>query len=147
MSPKKKPQEDGHKRRKRTVEIKRKIIEKRERGVSLTDLARTYNRYTSAISTILKDKDRVKEIDASNRVKKISAKRLRIFDNGDRLLLIRINEKQLQRDSVNENIIFEKAKVIFADFVKKTPGLSIAEEVLAVAGSKSLKEELASTAL
>ncbi|GBO08447.1 hypothetical protein AVEN_222992-1 [Araneus ventricosus] len=37
---KKKQQKDSHKRRKITVEMKLKIIEKRERGVSLADLAR-----------------------------------------------------------------------------------------------------------
>ncbi|PNF37808.1 hypothetical protein B7P43_G10135 [Cryptotermes secundus] len=40
MSPKKKLQKDSHKRIKITVEMKRKIIEKRERGVSVADLAR-----------------------------------------------------------------------------------------------------------
>ncbi|PNF19234.1 hypothetical protein B7P43_G08212 [Cryptotermes secundus] len=44
MFPKKNPQKDSHKRIKITIEMKRKIIEKRERGVSLADLARTYNR-------------------------------------------------------------------------------------------------------
>ncbi|PNF39976.1 hypothetical protein B7P43_G15949 [Cryptotermes secundus] len=48
MSLKKKPQKDSHKRVK-IVEIKRKIIEKQERGVSVADLACTYNRSTSTI--------------------------------------------------------------------------------------------------
>ncbi|GBM08269.1 Tigger transposable element-derived protein 1 [Araneus ventricosus] len=129
MSPKKKPQEDSHKRRKITVEMKRKIIEERERGVSVADLARTYNRSTSTICTILKDKDRIKEVDASKGVTRISTQRLRILDDVERLLLRWINEKQLQGDFVNENIICEKAKAIFADLVKKTPGSSTTEEV------------------
>ncbi|PNF22449.1 hypothetical protein B7P43_G15413 [Cryptotermes secundus] len=49
MSPKKEQQKDSHKRIKITVEMKHKIIEKRERGVSVADLARTYNRSTSTI--------------------------------------------------------------------------------------------------
>ncbi|PNF29464.1 hypothetical protein B7P43_G04543 [Cryptotermes secundus] len=128
MSPKKKPQQDSHKRIKITLELKRKIIEKRERGVSVADLARTYNRSTSTICTILKNKDKIKEIDASKGVTRISAQRLRVLDDVERLLLIWINEKQLQGDTINENIICEKAKVMFADLVKKTPGSSMAKE-------------------
>lgn len=128
MSPKKKSQGNGHKRLKITIEMKHQIIEKRERGVSVADLARTYNRSTSTISTILKNKEKIKEIDASQGVTRISAQRSRILDDVERLLLIWINEKQLQGDTINENIICEKAKMIFADLIQKTPGSSTAEE-------------------
>ncbi|PNF25372.1 hypothetical protein B7P43_G10915 [Cryptotermes secundus] len=37
--------------------MKRKIIEKRERGVSVADLACTYNRSTSTICTILEEEE------------------------------------------------------------------------------------------
>ncbi|PNF34655.1 hypothetical protein B7P43_G05710 [Cryptotermes secundus] len=37
--------------------MKRKIIEKRERGVSVADLARTYNRSTSTVCTTLKKEE------------------------------------------------------------------------------------------
>ncbi|KAL7645192.1 UNVERIFIED_CONTAM: hypothetical protein RMT77_003577 [Armadillidium vulgare] len=128
MSSKKKPQEDKDKRRKIYVEVKREIIEKRERGVSVTDLARTYNRSTSTICTILKDKDKIMKIDASKGVTRISTKRPRILDDVERLLLVWINEKQIQGLSLNENIIREKAKAIFVNLVKKTPGASTDEE-------------------
>ncbi|PNF37109.1 hypothetical protein B7P43_G00502 [Cryptotermes secundus] len=102
--------------------MKSKIIEKRERGVSVADLACTYSRSTSTICTILKNKNKTKETDASKGVTRISTQRLRILDEVERLLLTWINEKQLQGDTINENIICEKAKVIFSDLVKKAPG-------------------------
>ncbi|CAL7938614.1 unnamed protein product [Xylocopa violacea] len=121
-------QEGSNKRIKITVQMKREIIEKRERGVNVADLARTYNRSTSTICTILKNKDKIKEVDASKGVTRISTQRLRILDDVERLLLRWINEKQLQGDAINENIICQKAKAIFADLVKRTPGSSTSEE-------------------
>lgn len=126
MSQKKRPQESGYKRLKITLKIKREIIDKREQGVSVADLARIYNRSTSTICTILKNKDKIKEIDASKGVTRISTQRLRVLDDVERLLLIWINEKQLQADIITESIICEKAKLIFADLVKTTPGSSTA---------------------
>lgn len=127
MLPKKKLQEEN-KRITITIEKKREIIKNRERGVSVADLARRYNRSTSTICTILKNKDKILEIDASKGVTRISAQRLRVLDDVERLLLIWINEKQLQGDTINENIICEKAKMIFAELVKQTPGTSTAEK-------------------
>ncbi|PNF40558.1 hypothetical protein B7P43_G07603 [Cryptotermes secundus] len=100
--------------------MKRKIIEKRERGVSMADLARTYSRSTSTICSILKNKDKIKEIDASKGVTRISTQRLRILDNVE-IAPHMDKRKQLQGDTINENIIF-------ADLVEKTPGSSMAEE-------------------
>jgi hypothetical protein len=54
-----------------------------------------------------------------------STQRLSILNDVETLLLIWINEKQMQGDSISENIICEKAKLIFADLVKKTPESSI----------------------
>lgn len=129
MFRKKKSLEDTHRRMKITIQTKRKIIEKSERGVSVAELARLYNRSTSTICTILKNKDKFKEIDASKGVTRISTQRLRILDDVERLLLIWIQEKQSQGDIVNENIICEKARVIFGDLVKKTPSSTPEEEV------------------
>lgn len=128
LPPKKMPQEDRIKRRKITVEVKRQIIDKRERGMNVADLARTYNRSTSTICTILKNKDKIKEIDASKGVTRISMQRPRILDDVERLLLIWINEKIMKSDTINGNIICEKAKLIFSDLIKKTAGSSTDEE-------------------
>ncbi|GBM44696.1 hypothetical protein AVEN_101069-1 [Araneus ventricosus] len=80
-------------RRKIAVEMKLKITEKRERGVSVADVASTR---TSTICTILKNKDVIEEIDASKVMRKMCTQRLRILDDVERLLLMSINEKQLQ---------------------------------------------------
>ncbi|GBM83628.1 hypothetical protein AVEN_73353-1 [Araneus ventricosus] len=136
MSPKKIPKEQDHKRRKITAEIKCKIIKMRERGVSVADLTYTCNRSTSTICRFFKRGD------------KNTTKRLRILDDVERLLRTLLNEKQLKGDSVNDNIICEKAKVIFTYLAKKTPGSSMAEEVFKGirAGLRNVREELASTA-
>ncbi|XP_026482505.1 tigger transposable element-derived protein 1-like [Ctenocephalides felis] len=121
MAASKKSQDSIHKRLKITIEMKHQIIKDRERGLSVTDLGRIYNRPTSTICTILKNKDKIKDIDASRGVTRISAQRLRILDDVERSLLIWIKDKQLQGDLVNENVICEKAKQIFAELVQKTP--------------------------
>lgn len=68
--------------------------------MSVADVARTYNRPTSTICTSFKNKNNIKEIDASKKVTRIST----------------------QRFCILENIICEKATVIFADLFMKTPG-------------------------
>lgn len=99
--------------------MKCKIIEKRERDVSMS-----YNQSTSTICTILKNKDKIQEIDASREVRRIVEK----------LLFILINKKQLQGDTANEvicelaKVIFASSQMILADLVKKKPESSTAEE-------------------
>ncbi|GBM20661.1 hypothetical protein AVEN_230245-1 [Araneus ventricosus] len=116
MSSKKIPQEENNKRRKIIVEMKHKIIQKQERGVSLDNLALTYNRSTSTICKILKNKDRIKKIDASKGMTRIlSMKRLRILVDVERLFLIWINENQLQGNSV------KKISVKRISFVNRHP--------------------------
>lgn len=44
----------------------------------------------------------------------------------EKLLLIWINEKQLAGDSISESIIYEKAKELHEDLLKKNPTTSIA---------------------
>ena len=56
--------------------MKSKIIEKQEQGVSVANLASTYNQPTSTICTILKNKTKIKETDASRGVSRMSTKRL-----------------------------------------------------------------------
>ncbi|CAG5130830.1 unnamed protein product, partial [Candidula unifasciata] len=68
-------QENSHKRVKINMEMKHQIIEKRERGESVADLACTCNQSTITICTIFKNKDKIKEIDATQRVTRIFAQR------------------------------------------------------------------------
>lgn len=120
--------EKNNKRSKITIEIKHKIIESHKQGVGVADLGRTFKLSKSTICTILKNKHKLMDVNASKGVSRISSQRSPILDDVERLLLIWINQKQLQGDSISQNIISEKAKSIFADLVEKTPGTSTARE-------------------
>lgn len=71
--------------------------------MSVADLACTYNQSTSILFTILKTKGKIKEIDASKGVSRMSMKRLSILDDVDRLLLIWINKKQTKASFVRRH--------------------------------------------
>lgn len=82
----------------------------------------------SMICSILKNKYKIKKNNASKVVTRITTQQPRIVDDVEKLLLIWINEKQLQNNTINENIICEKVKLICADVIKKTPASSLNEE-------------------
>ncbi|GFU39696.1 hypothetical protein NPIL_650351 [Nephila pilipes] len=65
----------------------------------------------------------VNETNASEGVTKISTGNVctRAVTYSLKGALIGINEKQLQRGTINENTICEMGKLIFANLVKKTP--------------------------
>jgi len=83
------------------LEVNNEIVEKRDRGVSVTDLCRMYRRSSSTICTILKRKDKLLVVDPSNGVTIITKKRSPIIDDVEKLLLVWINEKQMQGDTIN----------------------------------------------
>lgn len=112
------------KRMKIPIEIKKQIIEKREKGVSVIDIAREYNRNTSTICSILKDKEKLKAATVSKGVSRRSDKRSNLIDDVERLLLVWINEKRLQGESISQPIVCEKAKRIFNDLVAGLPSAS-----------------------
>jgi transposase len=60
--------EDCKKKEMITVEIKKEIIEKYERGIRVADIARFYNKSTSTIYTLLKKKEELKALDAARAV-------------------------------------------------------------------------------
>ncbi|XP_068228080.1 tigger transposable element-derived protein 1-like [Palaemon carinicauda] len=99
--------------------MKYEIIEKHESGVIVTDLARQYERSTSTICTILKQKDARKSTKPSKRVTILAKLHSDIHNEMERLLLLRIKEKQLAGGSVTETIIFEKASRIYDDLKGK----------------------------
>ena len=129
MGPKKQAKESVNKREMITLEIKKEIIQKHERGVSVSDLSRMYNKASSTISTILKQKDKIMAVEASKGVSRITKNRPPIIEDVEKLLLVWINEKQLRGDSVGESIICEKARVLHADLLKKQPGTGSEEDV------------------
>jgi len=111
-----------------TVEVKKEIIEKYERGIQVADIARFYNKSTSTICTLLKKKEEIKALDAAKGVTRVSKQRPRVLEDVDKLLLVWINEKQLAGDTLTENLICEKTKYLYADLVSKLPCTSTEKE-------------------
>ncbi|XP_064102680.1 tigger transposable element-derived protein 1-like [Macrobrachium nipponense] len=93
--------------------------------VHVLDLAKIYNRITLTICSILKKKEEIKAMEG---VLTVSTQWLHVLDSVEKLLLIWINNKQLAGDTITENIICEKARLLFGDFVKKEPGSSVDAE-------------------
>jgi len=87
----------------------------------------------STISTILKNREAIKAADVAKGVKSLTSKRLPAVEEVENLLMVWINEKQLAGDSVSEAIICEKARLLYSDITRDTPGSS-AEEFKASKG-------------
>uniref|UniRef100_A0A8W7Q164 HTH CENPB-type domain-containing protein n=1 Tax=Anopheles coluzzii TaxID=1518534 RepID=A0A8W7Q164_ANOCL len=113
---KKTAQATKFKRIKIPIEVKKEIIEKRERGVSVVELAREYNRNTSTICCILKNREQLKASTVSKGVSRHS--RSKLIDDVERLLLIWIDGQQRQGGELTQNTICEKAKRIYGDIVE-----------------------------
>ena len=113
--------DNAKKKRMMTIEIKREIIEKYEKGVRVSELARQYDRNTSTICTIIKQKDNIKDIKPAKGLTIISKRHSDLHDEMERLLMIWIKDKQLAGDSITETIVCEKANAIYQDLkVKQT---------------------------
>jgi hypothetical protein len=59
-----------------TVELKKELITKWEKGTRVSDLAVQYGMAKSTISTILKNREAIKAADAAKGVKSLTSKRL-----------------------------------------------------------------------
>ena len=59
-----------------TVELKKELITKWEKGTRVSDLAVQYGMAKSIISTILKNRETIKAADAAKGVKSLTSKRL-----------------------------------------------------------------------
>ncbi|XP_070275853.1 zinc finger protein 64 isoform X2 [Myotis yumanensis] len=115
------------KKRMMCIELKKEIIEKHDQGVRVIDLAKQYERSTSTICTILKQKESIQAITPAKGVKIISKQRTSIHENMEKLLMVWLTEKQLAGDTVTKAIICEKARAIYADLLQRTPGTSMDE--------------------
>ncbi|XP_064089258.1 tigger transposable element-derived protein 1-like [Macrobrachium nipponense] len=127
MGPKKVSAKDNGDRKKRmmSIELKQEIIEKHERGVRVIELAKIYDRSTSTICTILKQKDAIKSATPAKGTTILSQSRTNIHDEMEKLLLVWVKEKELAGDTVTETVICEKAwSSIYADLVKKEASTS-----------------------
>ena len=74
MGPKKVSNKDFDAKKKKliTIEVKKEIIQKREAGVRVVDLAQQYNRTTSTICTTLKKKNGIKGVAPAKVVSRLS---------------------------------------------------------------------------
>ncbi|XP_077476956.1 GPI alpha-1,2-mannosyltransferase 3 isoform X1 [Stigmatopora argus] len=118
------PVKKRKKKKMMSIQLKHEIIEKYERGVRVVDLARLYDRNTSTICSILKQKESIKAITPAVGVKIISRLRTSVHENMERLLLAWLMEKQLNRCPLTEGAICEKARSIYTDLLRQTPGSS-----------------------
>lgn len=107
------------KKRMMSIEMKQEIIGKHERGLRVSDLAKLYDRSSSTICTILKQKDAIKAIKPTKGVTIISKLRTDTHDEMERLLLLWIRDKELVGDTVTESIISEKALSIYKNLQRE----------------------------
>jgi len=110
-----------------TVELKKELITKWEKGTRVSDLAVQYGMAKSTILPILKDREAIKAADVAKGLKSLTSKRLPAVEEVEKLLMVWINEKQLAGDSVSEAIICEKARLLYSDITQDTPGSSAEE--------------------
>lgn len=109
------------KRVKIPIQLKQQIIENREKGVKVSKLAQMYNRSTSTICSILKEKNMLKTLTASKGLSRRSEKRADVLNEVERLLLIWINQQRSKTGHLTQNVICEEAKRIYKDILERTP--------------------------
>ncbi|KAL4009339.1 hypothetical protein ACER0C_003191 [Sarotherodon galilaeus] len=105
------------KRKVLSMKTKREIIDKYERGVKLSAIAREYGRNPSTIGTIIKQKEVIKAGKPSMGTTIMSKRRTPIHDEMERLLLLWIKDKEKTGNTLTETIICEKASSIYNDLV------------------------------
>ena len=124
MAPKKasgssKAGEEKRKVVRKTIEFKKELIAKYESGVRVSVLAKEFGMAKSTISTILKNKDQLKASDVAKGSSVLSKRRPQVLEEVEKLLLIFVNEKQLSGDTLSEDAICAKAKLLYKDLIKK----------------------------
>ncbi|XP_059549399.1 tigger transposable element-derived protein 1 isoform X1 [Myotis daubentonii] len=129
MDLKKVSAKDSAERKKRMmcIELKKEIIAKHDQGVRVIDLAKQYERSTSTICTILKQKESIQATTPAKGIKIISKQRTSTHENMEKLLMVWLTEKQLAGETVTKAVICEKARAIYADLLQQTPGTSMDE--------------------
>jgi hypothetical protein len=96
-----------------TVEMKKELINKWEKGTRVSDLTVQFGMVKSTISTILKNREPIKAADVAKGVKSLTSKRLPAMEEVEKPFMVLINEKQSADDSVSEAIICEKARLLY----------------------------------
>ncbi|KAM3922941.1 tigger transposable element-derived protein 1-like [Leptodactylus fuscus] len=112
------------KKRMMSIEMKQELIKLHEKRTRVIELARMYERSTSTICTILKQKDIIKSAIPAKGTTVLSQLRTSVHEEMERLLLIWIKEKELAGDTITEAIISAKARAIFSDLKNNQPSTS-----------------------
>ncbi|XP_061900809.1 tigger transposable element-derived protein 1-like [Entelurus aequoreus] len=106
----------------RTIELKKELIAKFESGARVSDLAAQYKMAKSTISTILKRKEAIKAADVAKGVKILTSKRHVKMEEVEKILLEWVTERQSKGEKVSEPIICEKARQLYSDLIRDSPG-------------------------
>lgn len=122
--------EGGKKKKKEmiTVEVKKDIIKRHEKGMKVAEIARLYKRSTSTICTVLKKKEILRGLDVAKGVTRVSKQRPHTLEDVETLLSVWVSEKQIAGDTLNENLICAKAKALYADLLSNLPDTSTENE-------------------
>ena len=124
MSPKNVMEKSAEKKKRVvfSIETKKEIINKYEKGIRLVDLAKEYGRNPSTIGTILKQKEAIKAATPSKGISIMSKRRSSVHDQMEKLLLLWIKEKVVAEDTVTETIIRKKATAIYNNLLTEDAG-------------------------
>ena len=101
------------KRVRKTIEFKKELITKYESGVRVSVLAKEFDMAKLTTSTILKNKDQLKAGDVAKGSSVLSKQRPQVLEKVEKLLLIFVNKKQLSGNSLIEDAICAKAKLLY----------------------------------
>lgn len=125
MGPTKSPKAVSHLKKKdrNTIELKKEIIEKYERGMKIVEISRLYNKPPSTISSIVAKKEAIKNSKVAKGVNMLTKQRSQTVEDVELLLLSWINEKHLDGEYVTDSMLCEKARQLYADLTKM-PGAS-----------------------
>ncbi|KAM8812653.1 tigger transposable element-derived protein 1-like [Rhynchonycteris naso] len=110
------------KKARNTIKLKKEIIEKYESSFKIAEIGRIYGKSPTTISSIVVKKEAIKEANVAKGVYVLMKQRSQTIEDVKQLLLIWINQKQLDGNSVSEAIICEKARLLYADLISKMPG-------------------------
>ncbi|XP_066937054.1 tigger transposable element-derived protein 1-like [Macrobrachium rosenbergii] len=126
--PPKKVKSDGEKVQKITIETMKEIIEKSERCVCVTDLGTDYKIAKSTISTILKNKEAIREANVAKGMTLPNKTRSQTLEKVEKIILKWVKKKQMAGDIIIKPIICEKAWQVHQSLLKETPSISATPE-------------------
>jgi len=126
-----------------TIEQKKEIISAYEREVGIVDLAAKHGIASSSIARILKKKEEIKAASVAAGVKTLASQSQRssVNEEMEKLLMIWINERQVAGDTITQEMICSKARIIYEDLKKNVAGHSTAEAEEEFKGSRGWFEK------